>query len=1075
METRGSAAVEFDPFATGEILATAPSTEAQREIWTSIQLGGDPANCAYNEAVSLRLHGPLDEAALERALGRLVERHEALRSTFSADGVTLCVLAPAPVRLTLVDLCAGPEAERESLAAAHAAARVREPFDLERGPLLRADLLRLGSGRASLLLIAHHIVCDGWSTGLVLRDLGALYAAECTGAACELEPAPAFSRHASAESERIRAGAAAPAHEFWLSQFPDVPAPLDLPVDYARPPLRRFEAAREDHVLAPALVDALKAAGRRSGASLFATLLCGFEVFLARLTGQSDLVVGVSVAGQPLCDQNELVGHCVSTLPLRSRVDLDAPFAEHLSRRKRAILDAFDQARFTFGTLLRSLRLPRDPSRIPLVPVLFNLDAEFEGLKFGDLDVEMRTVPRAFENFEWFLNLTPRAGGLVLECTYHTHLFSRETIRARLAELETLYASLAAAPGSVAGDLALLPDAEKALLLEEWNATQRPYDAGRGVHALIGEQASRRPEAIAVRGVDAAWSYAELEARSNQIARYLVGLGARPGQVVGLLAERRASALAGLLGILKTGAAYLPLDPEYPAQRLAYMLEDAGAQLLVRTSPAIKVELPVDLQVIDLETDAGAIDVRSAEAAPFGGGGESLAYVIYTSGSTGRPKGVEVPHRAVVNFVHSMAAHPGVGEDDSLLAVTTLAFDIAVLELLLPLCVGARVTIATREQVTDGQSLAAALEEAEATLLQATPATWRLLIDAGWNGDRKLRALCGGEALPADLAREIVARVGSVFNMYGPTETAIWSSCAEIADRDATVSIGRPIANTRLYVLDPRGQPVPRGVAGELYIGGEGVTHGYRGRSDLTAERFVEDRFAREPGRRLYRTGDLVRWRPDGNLQWLARIDQQVKIRGFRIELGEIEAALASHPGVRAAAVAAFDVGPDDRRLSAYVVAAGPAAPSAGELRRHLASALPPYMVPQHFSVLSALPLTPNGKLDRAALPRPEGAGLATRSVRAPAGKTELALAQIWSELLKVEPVGADADFFEIGGHSLLAARMLARVRERLGCDLPLRAAFEQPTLAALAGRIEAEALGSGRSADAEPLEELEF
>lgn len=600
-----------------------------------------------------------------------------------------------------------------------------------------------------------------------------------------------------------------------------------------------------------------------------------------------------------------------------------------------------------------------------------------------------------------------------------------------------------------------LPDAERHQLLVAWNDTAAAYPAGRGVHHLVADQAADTPEAVAVVGPSGPVTYAELEAAANRLANHLVACGVGPEVVVGLCVERDVPMVVALLGVLKAGGAYVPLDPDFPASRLELMVADSGTAVVVADDHLVGC-LPASYggAVVRLGADAGAIAACSPTAPEVAFGPEQLAYVLYTSGSTGRPKGVEVPHRAVVNFLWSMAARPGLGAGDVLVAVTTLSFDIAVLELYLPLVVGARVVVASREAAGDPSALAEVLERHRATAMQATPTTWRMLLDAGWGGRDGLKALCGGEALAPALADRLVGAGLELWNLYGPTETTVWSTLAPVEGPGWRPTIGSPIANTVVYVLDGAGQPVPVGVAGELYIGGDGLARGYRGRPELTAERFVESPF--EPGRRLYRTGDLVRWRPDATLEFLGRIDNQVKVRGFRIELGEVEAALADHPAVSAAVVVAREDVPGDVRLVGYVVC-DDGADHSSEFRQTLQARLPPYMVPSAFITLRVLPLTPNGKLDRNALPVPDLQG-DERSYVAPRSKEEKVLAEIWAEVLRVDRVGVTDDFFELGGHSLLATQVVALTRERAAAEIPVRAVFQAPTLAELAEVVAAAA-----------------
>src|SRR6185295_5721608 len=640
-------------------------------------------------------------------------------------------------------------------------------------------------------------------------------------------------------------------------------------------------------------------------------------------------------------------------------------------------------------------------------------------------------------------------------------LFDAATIERMAVHLASLLAGVVAEPERTLSTLPLLQEGERWQLLAEWSDSRLERPGGRLIHDLFVLRAAAAPEASAVSCGSEVMSYGELDARSNRLANHLRRLGVGPEVRVGLCLERTPEMVVSLLGVLKAGGAYVPLDPSHPAERLGLVLEDAGVAVLVTEERWLAVLPPHGARTVCLDRDREAIAAMRANVSPRTAEEENLAYVIYTSGSTGRPKGVQLTHRAVVNFLLAMAQRSGLTAADVVPAVTTLTFDIAGLEIYLPLAVGGRVEVMGREEAADGRLLGARLKTSGATVLQATPATWRLLLEAGWEGSPGLQALCGGESLPRELAAGLLPRVRELWNVYGPTETAVWSAAGRVAPGGGLVLLGAPLANTRFSVVDRNLEPVPVGVPGELWIAGDGVARGYQGRPDLTAEKFTPDPFEEEPGARLYRTGDLVRWRPSGELEFLGRIDHQVKVRGFRIELGEIEAALLRFESVRAAVVVAREDG-GDKRLVAYLVADGER-PSAAGLRRHLKDLLPDYMMPAAFVALESLPLTPSGKVDRKALPAPAAE---PRTSRAPRTPTEEVLAGIWAWVLKVEAVGAEDSFFELGGHSLLATQIVSRVREAFGVELPLRRIFEAPTLAALARSIEsARAAGLERPA----------
>ncbi len=837
-----------------------PLTEAQREVWLATRMGDD-ASCAFNESVTLALDGPLDAARLRAALQALVDRHDALRASFAPEGDVLRVAPHVAIDVPLTDLTALDAAARKRELAALVDAEAETPFDLVRGPALRLRLVALAPERHVLLLTAHHLVCDGWSTNALLAELGPLYGSG--GGAGTLPAAAQFAEYSRWEEETRRSAEGSATEAYWLAQYRQPPPFLELPTDGPRPGVLTYAGATERRTVPRAILDAVRKAGARQGCTLFATLLTAFDVLLHRLSGQDDVVVGVPAAGQSAFGREDLVGHCVNFLPVRSLLPEGASVRDLLKATKARVLEAYEHQNTTYGTLVRKLALPRDPSRLPLMEVQFNVEKVGSGLALEGLHVSADPNPKKYANSDIFLNVIEGPDGLVLDCDFKTELFSKATIRRWLGHFETLLEGLAGDPDARVDELPLLTKVERAHALAAWNDTSVVWPAPHTIHELIEKQAEATPDAPALVAGTGTLSYRELLARAGRLASHLAARGAGKGTLVALCLERSADMVVALLAILKTGSAYVPLDPAFPKERLALILEDAAPALLV-TSSALAAELPGHrATVVRLDADADAIAAAPAPRAPAAVAASDVAYVIFTSGSTGRPKGVAVSHGAVVNFLRSMAREPGLTAQDGIVAVTTLSFDIAGLEIYLPLSVGGRVILATREDASDGNRLLALLGRPDATALQATPATWRLLLMAGWSGGKPLKMLCGGEALPRDLANDLLARGRELWNMYGPTETTIWSSVARLEPGSGPVPLGRPIANTQFYVVDARLQPVPPGVPGELVIGGAGVAEGYWGRPDLTRERFVPDPFSKTEGARLYRTGDLVRMRDE--------------------------------------------------------------------------------------------------------------------------------------------------------------------------------------------------------------------
>ncbi len=1017
----------------------APLSLMQQRLWFLEQY--DPGRVVHNVPSAHRLRGSLDVPALERAFQEMVKRQSALRTVVTEeDGTAVQVVLPhVPVNLPLEDLSALPREEAEKAAMQRMEEELVLPFDLAGGPLFRLRLFRIAHREHILFFMAHHIVFDGWSFDLLYEEISALYEAFTHNAAAELPELPVtYGDFAAWHREWMQGPELERQLAYWMERLRGGLAPLDLPSDRQRPATMSGGGDTIWIEIGAARIAALATVGEKAGATLFMTMLAAFQAFLHRYTGQRDFNVGTPVRGRSWPEVERIVGFFVNALVLRARVDPGQSFLELLREVKQGTLEAFDHQDVPFERLIQDLKVPRDESRTPLYQAWFSFqDVRSRPAGWGELGHENIPIfpPSTAQDLGlWFLRTRDKlVGGL----NYNTDLFDRATMVRFFDEFQEFLAAISEAPEQAVGKLRLIPPAERERLRAA-NATEMAFPRDLRVDELVSAQAARTPSQAAIEYEGRSLSYAELEAASNRLARSLRGLGVQRGSLVGLALERSPEMVAALLGILKAGASYVPLDPGFPRERLTFMIEDSGMKVLV-TSAAVQDELDLAVErVLYLDKDADEIARESAKPLPSDAGAaqpEDRAYVIYTSGSTGKPKGVEVPHRAVTNFLTAMRERPGLAAPDRLVAVTTLSFDIAVLELLLPLTVGATVVLASRETATDGQLLGDLLRDSAATVMQATPATFRLLIEAGWNGGSGFKALVGGEALPREVAEELTKRAGSVWNMYGPTETTVWSTCWKVENPGiGSILIGTPIGNTQTHVLDPQMQPVPIGVAGELWIGGDGVTLGYLNREDLTRERFVEDPFRHVAGARLYRTGDLARFRPDGNLEALGRTDFQVKVRGYRIELGEIESLLARHEGIAQAAVVARPGPGGENRLVAYVVGKAGAAPPSAELRKRLRRELPDYMIPSAFVALDELPLTPNGKVDRRALPDPEDlVGQPAVARIPPRTPTEVLLAEVWRELLGVSQVAVHDNFFDLGGHSLLTMRAIAGVEKRIG------------------------------------------
>ncbi|HVS00902.1 MAG TPA: amino acid adenylation domain-containing protein, partial [Thermoanaerobaculia bacterium] len=1032
--------------------APLPLSFAQERLWLIDQL--EPDSARYNLPVVVRMQGRLDVPVFAAALDEIARRHEVLRTTFVLAGESPAqVVAPARRGMPpVVDLGGLPEAERQAETVRLSLEESLRPFDLAAGPLLRVALLRLAAESHIAVVGLHHIVSDGWSIGMLTRELGTLYEAFSAGRPSPLlELAVQYADFAVWQRGWLQGEALESQLAYWRERLAGAPALLELAADRPRPAVQGLRGASREVRLTADLAAGLRALGRREGATLFMTLLGLFQALLGRRAGIEDLVVGSPIAGRTRSEVEPLIGFFVNTLVLRSDLSGGPGLRELLQRVRESALGAYAHQDVPFEKLVEELAPDRDLGRTPLFQAMFVLQNAPEiVLELPGLCLSRLSLPSGTVKFDLTLTLMESERGLTGSLTYSTDLFEDTTV-ARLSEHFRLLAEGAVAdPDRTLAELPVLTAAERHHLLLEHNDTAATA-LDRSLPAMFAAQAARTPDAPAVADGRESWTYGELAARSARLAHGLQALGVEREVVVGLCLDRSVHLVAAALAVLRAGGAYLPLDPTYPAERLAFMAAEAGIGILVCDERHREV-VPGFAGLAVTAEELARVETVEVGGRLDAAGPEDLAYLLFTSGSTGRPKGVEVVHGALANFLAAMARRPGLSAADTLLAVTTLSFDIAGLELFLPLVVGARVIVADRESAADGARLGDLLERSGATVLQATPATWQLLLDAGWGGSPRLSALCGGEALPAGLARRLAGRVAALWNLYGPTETTVWSAVHAVEPGREPVPVGRPIANTVIQLLDAAGGMVPAGVAGELHIGGAGLARGYRHRPDLTAERFIPDAARDEPGARLYRTGDLARLRPDGEIEYLGRIDHQVKVRGFRIELGEIESRLLAHPQVRAAVAVARDDLRGGRGLVAYVVPkAGDLA--AGELRAFLEGLLPGYMVPQAFVQLPSLPLTPNGKVDRKALPAPETRPAGVYA--APRTQVEELLAGLWAEVLGLERVGVEDNFFELGGHSLLATRVVSRVRQTLAVELPLRDLFEAPTVAGLAGRVE--------------------
>jgi amino acid adenylation domain-containing protein len=1044
-----------------------PLSFAQQRLWFIDQL--DPGSSVYNFPVAVHLSGSLNVPALKLSLNEIVKRHEALRTTVATvDGRPIQIIAPLlRLALPIVDLRELPEPEREEEVQRLATNEALRPFDLSEGPLVRATVLRLSDNEHVGLLTMHHIVCDGWSTGILIREMATLYEAFCAGKTVLLPNLPiqyadfAHWQRSWLEGEVLETQLA-----YWRRQLGGAPPLLDLPTDHPRPTAQTFHGAHQSLRLPQNVSAGLKALSRQHGVTLFMTLLAAFKILLHCYTRQDDISIGTPIANRNRLELEGLIGFFVNTLVMRTDLSGDPDFPELLRRVREVCLGAYAHQDLPFERLVEELHLERDLSRNPLFQVMFVLQntrlekLELQGLTLNPIEVDSGTT-----HFDLTLHIADTGPELIATVAYNTDLFDFATIARMLRHFEIVLQTVCTSPGGHLSELQLLTDAERHLLVE-WNDSRVAQPNGLCVHQLFEAQVERTPGAIAVRFEDEELTYEQLNRRANQLAHHLRAHGVGPEVRVGICIGHALEAIVGLLGILKAGGVYTPMDPAYPRDRIAFMMDNAEVAVLL-TQAQLRTGLPErHAKVVCLDSDWEAIARESAENPVSLTMLENLAYVIFTSGSTGEPKGVLVSHRSTVEHCLNIQTYYELTSVDRVLQFASLSFDVSLEQILPTLLIGATLTI-MRTDVWDLTEFHKRIAKAKLTVLNLPTSYWHELA-RNWADlaeltpsiEPRLFVVGGDTMLPEvlDLWQRSPMSSIRLLNAYGPTEATITATAFDTRaqphehSKRHRVPIGRPLPNRETYILNKYGNAVPMGIKGELYIGGSGVARGYLKRPDSTAERFTPNPFSIEAGARLYKTGDLARYLPDGNIEFLGRMDQQVKIRGFRIELGEIETVLRQHPTVREAIVSARGNGAGEQQLVAYVVVQGDLPASDNELRGFLKQKLPDYMVPAIFEPLDKLPLMPNGKVDRGALPEPKR----TRSERgkefvAPRNALELQLSNLWEEVLGIRPVGVKDNFFELGGHSLAAVRLFALIEKRLGKKVPLATLFQGATIEHLA------------------------
>ena len=1029
-----------------------PLSFAQQRLWFLDQL--DPGNPLYNMAQMMRLRGKLDVGTLQLAVNKTVERHEALRTTFvlrdnePVQAIARKLELPVP----LVDLSLLPEEQREVEIQRRATEEAQRPFNLASGPVMRAQILRVQPEDHVLLLTMHHIASDRWSLGVAAEELAEHYRAIVGGRPSQLpELAIQYADFAVWQRQRLQGQALDEQLRYWKKQLAGAPGVLELPVDHPRPAQMSMRGAWHTCGVPKDLVEKLTALSQQQGVTLFMTLLAAFQSLMSRYSGQNHVVVGSPIAGRNFSELEPLIGFFVNTLALRGDLSGDPSFRDLLARTKEACLQAYAYQEIPFEKLVEELQPERSLSHNPIFQVLFaHQNAPMQTLQLPGIALERAAIHpgTSILDMSWFAMDVPE--GLLIRVEYSTDLFKAATIERMLEHFVNLLQAVVASPDVPICHLSLLSGAEEHKLLVEFNANEVKFPAGLCMHSLVERSAERNPDAVAVVCGNERTSYHELNQRANQIANYLIKLGAGPEVLVGVFLERGSDLLPAILGVLKSGSAYVPLDPSYPPDRLSAIIEDAKAPIVL-TQQSLLAQVQVSgANCVCLDSDWKKVARESPENPGVEVKPENLGYVLFTSGSTGRPKGVALEHRSAVMFVHWAQTVFTTQELAGVLLSTSVCFDLSIFEIFVPLSVGGKVIV-----VQNALYLPSADAKDEVTLINTVPSAMAELVRIKAVPESIKTINLAGEALPESLVNEVYAatKVEKLYNLYGPTEDTTYSTYT-LTRSNQRVTIGRPLPNTQAYVLDAHGNTQPIGVPGELYLAGEGLARGYYGRPDMTAERFLTNPFRSESSARMYRTGDLCRWLPDGNLEYLGRLDRQVKLRGFRIELGEIESVLAKHSSVRQCLVMAREDEPGLKRIVAYVVAAAGETPQEDTLRNHLKLSLPEFMVPSAFVALDAFPLSPNGKIDRKALPAPEYKQ-PVEGYTAPRTPIEELIAGTWAEVLRLPQVGIHDDFFVLGGHSLLATQVISRVRQACGVELPLRSLFEAPTVAGLAALVE--------------------
>jgi amino acid adenylation domain-containing protein len=1032
---------KFDPFAGPEIEKAIHTTKSQSEIWTSCFFGGNDASRAYNLSFIIKFSGVLDIPAIEQAIQTVVNRHESLRAAFSTDGTTMSIFKQLSIGISKLNISNLDRESQNSTFDNYLNEEANRVFDLVNGPLIKVGLISFSNDKHSLIITAHHIICDGWSIGIILQELGTTYSALVENKKPILPELRAFSTYSTEEQLFSNSAECREIENYWVNLYKDSIPVVNLPTDNPRPPLRTYDGARADFTVNSVLISSLKEIGLSVGASFTTTLLAGFEVLLYQYTGQNDIVVGVPSAGQPMTGADNLIGHCVNLLPLRSKLEPTISFKNYLKKRKTEVLDAYDHKHLSFGQLLQTLNVARDSSRIPLVPITFSVDlVKTDGIVFSNLSYTLKNNTRSFEIFELFLNVTGDYKNLILEWSYNKNLFNPETIKKMMESYEQILQKIVADPNASLEEIIFQ---DYASTYTKLNDTAVLYP-NVSLSDLLSKQAKISPKNIALEYNNTKISYHDLHIKVNQFAHYLNAQGVQSGDYIAVSYPRSPELIYAILAIIQCGAAYLPLDHEYPAKRVEYMMEDSEAKFLL-TSKSLSLTLPKCSNTLLIDDAMASLEQYPSTKLPTEVNPENVLYLLYTSGSTGKPKGAKISNRNVVNLLFALENEPGIKETDRVPFISTISFDIASFELFFPLFKGATVVLPDHETSKDGTLLYEMLEREKISLMVGTTTTYLMLCDAGWSKKLPIKIWCCGEPLPIPVAKELLKRGYELWNLYGPTEVTIFSSCKHIKNEETLISVGGPIANMQYYIVDEQLNLLPPNTVGEIAIGGLGVGKGYLGRPELTAEKYIPNKFSNKKNDIMYLSGDIGKLLTSNEVVCLGRIDHQVKVRGHRIEIGEIELALMAIDGIKSAIVVAkTDI------LVAFIIVNSEMADEMEQIRfwrNELASQLPAFMVPHEFHILEKMPTTLNDKIDRTALLEYKSNSESKQEYTAPRTNEEKLVAEIWEENLKKERIDIFSNFFEIGGHSIIAVTIVVKIQRMTGTRIPLSAIFQNPTI----------------------------